>query len=99
VPPKQLLAKTPSNAHETALAMEMAKHHLDDSDQSGDVTPKAIPETIPTTDKYAYAFDIDGVLIRGGEPIPEAIGAMKVLNGQNEYGVKVYYLPRSFLRI
>jgi ribonucleotide monophosphatase NagD (HAD superfamily) len=28
-------------------------------------------------------------LIRGGRPIPEAIEAMKVLNGENEYGMKV----------
>jgi hypothetical protein len=73
--------------------MEMAKYHLaEDSDGvtpdvSGPVTPD---ETgLPTTDKYAFAFDIDGVLIKGGEVIPEAIEAMKVLNGQNEYGIKV----------
>lgn len=41
------------------------------------------------TDKYAFAFDIDGVLIRGGRPIPEAIEAMQVLNGKNAYGVKM----------
>jgi hypothetical protein len=40
-------------------------------------------------DNFAFAFDIDGVLIRGGEPIPEAIEAMKVLNGENEWGVRV----------
>ena len=91
----------PSNAHETALAMEMAKHHLaEDSDIStppvstGATTPES--DQIPTIDKYAFAFDIDGVLIRGGEVIPEAIEAMKVLNGQNEYGMKVYVaLPPS----
>ena len=44
---------------------------------------------IPTADSFAFAFDIDGVLIRGGRPIPEAIEAMKVLNGENEYGMKV----------
>jgi HAD superfamily hydrolase (TIGR01456 family) len=76
--------------------MEMAKYHLaEDSDGvtpdvSGPVTPD---ETgLPTTDKYAFAFDIDGVLIKGGEVIPEAIEAMKVLNGQNEYGIKVPYI-------
>ena len=49
---------------------------------------------IPATDDnvaddFAFAFDIDGVLIRGGRPIPEAIEAMKVLNGENEFGIKV----------
>ena len=40
-------------------------------------------------DGYAFAFDIDGVLVRGGAPIPEAVEAMRILNGENEYGVKV----------
>lgn len=89
----------PSDAHETALAMEMAKHRLaDDSDastppgSSGVTTPDS--DQTPTTDKYAFAFDIDGVLIRGGEVIPEAIEAIKVLNGQNEFNMKVYVLSR-----
>lgn len=74
--------------------MEMAKHHLAEAseattpDESGPVTPD--DSGLATTDKYAFAFDIDGVLIKGGEVIPEAIEAMKVLNGQNEYGIKVY---------
>ncbi|KAK3682892.1 HAD-like domain-containing protein [Podospora appendiculata] len=59
------------------------------------------PATDPTTpviadpdvvDNFAFAFDIDGVLIRGGKPIPEAIEAMKVLNGENEYGIKIPYI-------
>lgn len=40
-------------------------------------------------DNFAFAFDIDGVLVRGGQPIPEAIEAMKMLNGENEYGIRV----------
>ena len=40
-------------------------------------------------ENFAFAFDIDGVLVRGGKAIPEAIEAMKVLNGENEYGIKV----------
>ena len=47
------------------------------------------PLDIPTTNSFAFAFDIDGVLVRGGRPIPEAVEAMKVLNGENEYGLKV----------
>ena len=87
VPPEHM--HSPSHAHETAAALELAKHrlkHLASSD--GTATPSTPPETT-TTDSYAFAFDIDGVLIRGGRPIPEAIEAMKVLNGQNEYGIKV----------
>ena len=96
----------PGNAHETASAMEMAKHHLSDF-ASGETSPydeatpsitttPTTPETeeeekglLRTTGKYAFAFDIDGVLIRGGNVIPEAIDAMKVLNGENEYNIKV----------
>ena len=95
-PPHLMESRT--NAHETAQAMELAKHHLAES--TGDATPEdsqpATPDAsgLATTDKYAFAFDIDGVLIRGGEVIPEAIEAMKVLNGQNQYGIKVYAFPR-----
>lgn len=88
VPPKHLMAKTPSTAHETAAALELAKHHLDD-ESSGQTTPDEPTVSSTTTDKYAFAFDIDGVLIRGGKVIPEAIEAMRVLNGENEYGIKV----------
>lgn len=66
---------------------------------SGESTPPSLasPLTRPITpisqlevaDDFAFAFDIDGVLIRGGEPIPEAIEAMKVLNGENEWGISV----------
>jgi len=87
----------PGNAHEMALALELAKYHLAEH-SSGDNSPLAsppstgqtTPELVPTTtDKYAFAFDIDGVLIRGGKVIPQAIEAMKVLNGQNDLGIKV----------
>ena len=72
--------------------MEMAKHRLAEGDEisppeTGPHTPVEGQQT--TTDKFAFAFDIDGVLIRGGEVIPEAIQAMKLLNGQNTYNIKV----------
>lgn len=85
VPPKHLMA--PSDAHETAAAMEMARHQLED--YSSPMSPPTTPPETTVTDKYAFAFDIDGVLIRGGRPIPEAVEAMKVLNGQNQWGIKV----------
>ncbi|OCL01146.1 HAD superfamily hydrolase-like protein [Cenococcum geophilum 1.58] len=88
VPPKHLMA--PSNANEVATSMEVARHELDDA-VSPSTPPNTPPETL-ITDKYAYAFDIDGVLIRGGKPIPEAVEAMKVLNGENQYGIKVPYI-------
>jgi len=83
----------PSNAHSTAMAMELAKHHLAEGSQAPtpDFTPAGTPDEdeLRITDKYAFAFDIDGVLIKGGDVIPEAIEAMKMLNGQNEYQIKV----------
>lgn len=85
VPPKHLMA--PSDAHETAAAMELARHELEDYSSSS--TTPATPAETTVTDKYAFAFDIDGVLIRGGRPIPEAIEAMQVLNGKNPYGIKM----------
>ena len=73
-------------ANDIAASMELARQEieaitpLEDSDT---------PKESSVTDRYAYAFDIDGVLIRGGRPIPEAVEAMKVLNGQNQYGLKM----------
>lgn len=54
-----------------------------ESDEESDDTPE-----VP----YAFAFDIDGVLLRGGTPIPEAIEAMAVLNGKNERNLKIPYI-------
>ncbi|KAG9229030.1 HAD-like domain-containing protein [Amylocarpus encephaloides] len=64
------------------------------SSSTSPVTPGSpvTPADLPTADTFAFAFDIDGVLIRGGRPIPEAIEAMKMLNGENEYGMKVPYI-------
>lgn len=87
VPPKHLMA--PSSASEVATALELARQHVDAP--ASPTTPPTPPQTT-VTDKYAFAFDIDGVLIRGGRPIPEAIEAMKMLNGENEYGIKVPYI-------
>ena len=88
VPPKHL--QEPSDAHETAKALELAKHRLDEPAVTDeDISAPFTPPVTTTSDSYAFAFDIDGVLIRGGKPIPEAVEAMKVLNGQNQYGIKV----------
>ncbi|CAH2354326.1 hypothetical protein CLIB1423_16S00122 [[Candida] railenensis] len=38
---------------------------------------------------YAFCFDIDGVILRGPDTIPEAVEAMKLLNGGNKYNIKV----------
>ncbi len=80
----------PSNAHEIAAAMEIAKHRMAElgSSDSGLSSPDIPPETT-VTDAYACAFDIDGVLIRGGKPIPKVVKAIKVLNSLNEFGIKV----------
>lgn len=53
------------------------------------ITPPEGEEGALVADSFAFAFDIDGVLVRGGRPIPEAIQAMKVLNGDNEYGIRM----------
>lgn len=38
---------------------------------------------------YAFCFDIDGVILRGPDTIPASIEAMKLLNGENKYNIKV----------
>ncbi|EFQ97143.1 hypothetical protein MGYG_00186 [Nannizzia gypsea CBS 118893] len=94
VPPKHLMASTA--AYETAKSIGVAKYHLEEENSSAEATPRAVsPVTgvpVTATDRYAFAFDIDGVLIRGGKPIPAAVEALKVLNGENQYGVKVPYI-------
>lgn len=78
----------PEEDAEVAGGIELARRQMQglkvsDEDFSIDFTPTQV------TDKYAFAFDIDGVLIKGGQVIPEAIQAMKMLNGQNSRGIKV----------
>ncbi|RDL40293.1 putative cat eye syndrome critical region protein 5 [Venustampulla echinocandica] len=91
-----------------AASIETARHeldamHLENEPTSSSTTPEmsnspATPGSpvnmteLSTADSFAFAFDIDGVLVRGGRPIPEAIEAMRVLNGENEYGMKVPYI-------
>jgi len=58
-------------------------------DESPLTPPEGEEEEMLVADSFAFAFDIDGVLVRGGRAIPEAMKAMKVLNGENKYGIKV----------
>ncbi|KAJ5834933.1 HAD-superfamily hydrolase subfamily IIA CECR5 [Penicillium robsamsonii] len=70
----------------------MAKpEEVSSTDTSPINTPMPHPPQV-TCDDFALAFDIDGVLIKGGEPIPAAVEAMKYINGENEYGCKVPYI-------
>ncbi|EGW32193.1 phosphatidyl synthase [Spathaspora passalidarum NRRL Y-27907] len=41
---------------------------------------------------YAFCFDIDGVILRGPDTIPQAVDAIKLLNGENKYNIKVPYV-------
>ncbi|KAA8565043.1 hypothetical protein MFRU_008g01270 [Monilinia fructicola] len=84
-----------------AASLENARNELNfinlEEEESSSSSPDSpasplTPAEIPTADSFAFAFDIDGVLIRGGRPIPEAIEAMRMLNGENEYGVRVPYI-------
>lgn len=74
---------------------ELNATNLEEEDEQSSSSPDSpatplTPADVPTADSFAFAFDIDGVLIRGGRPIPEAIEAMRMLNGENEYGVRMY---------
>ncbi|CAD6499455.1 BgTH12-03571 [Blumeria graminis f. sp. triticale] len=86
-----------------AASMESARNELaalnleyyDSPPSSGSSSLTGSPKNranLATADSFAFAFDIDGVLVRGGRPIPAAIEAMKVLNGENEYGIKIPYI-------
>ena len=85
VPPKHFMA---SPSHIPKLS-EKVFHEQSSSTESSPInTPMHHPPSV-TTDDFALAFDIDGVLMKGGQPIPEAVEAMKYINGENPYGVKV----------
>lgn len=106
VPERLILSRSQSYHAGFAASMEAARVELqnmnleDESPELSSPSTTGTPATpsspltpaadAPSADSFAFAFDIDGVLIRGGRPIPEAIEAMKILNGENEYGVKMY---------
>lgn len=43
----------------------------------------------PRVASYAFCFDIDGVILRGPDTIPVAKDAIRMLNGDNKYNIKV----------
>lgn len=49
-------------------------------------------EKVAAAKNMAFAFDIDGVLCHGNEPIEEAKEALRMLNGDNELGIKIPYI-------
>lgn len=46
----------------------------------------------PRVASYAFAFDIDGVLVRGPETLSHGVEAIKYLDGENPYNIKVPYI-------
>lgn len=46
----------------------------------------------PRIASYAFAFDIDGVLLNGPNTIPQAPSAIRMLNGDNKYRIHVPYI-------
>ena len=106
VVPERLMHRRSKTHHGSfAASMETARNELaatnleEDAVSTCSSSSAATPGTpgspmtpleLPTVDSFAFAFDIDGVLIRGGRPIPEAVEALKMLNGENEYGIRVY---------
>lgn len=44
------------------------------------------PEKVAAVKNMAFAFDIDGVLVHGNNPIQEGRDTLKMLNGDNELG-------------
>ena len=94
--PTQTRGKKGSNK----MAAELVKKHLDHRNVP---TEDGIPLVsnapgVGVSDRIAFAFDIDGVLMKGGKPVPEGIEALRYLNGQNPYGMRVYvYFIPPFL--
>lgn len=83
-------AETPSLC-ETAPSLSPARSGTPSTPETEATTPGSSTED-EVADSFAFAFDIDGVLVRGGRAIPEALEAMKALNGENKYGIKIPYI-------
>ena len=85
-PPEDM--KEPCDANGTAARLERARKSIDET-ASDRATPEVEQPDQSGTDKFAIAFDIDGILVKGGKALPESISAMKYINGDNPYGVKM----------
>ncbi|KAI0006857.1 HAD-superfamily hydrolase [Xylariaceae sp. FL0662B] len=86
-------AENASDSSENAPSLSSTSGASSSPESDGDLSPITPPVSDDAVaDSFAFAFDIDGVLVRGGRAIPEAIQAMKVLNGENEYGIKIPYI-------
>lgn len=73
------------------MAAELVKKHLDHRNvPTEDGIPLVSNTPGDVSDRIAFAFDIDGVLMKGGKPVPQGIEALRYLNGQNPYGMRVY---------
>lgn len=90
VPPKYLMA--PSGDGDFIPSVKKTKNHeeavFSEEEYFQPDTPLSTPP-MTTSNDFALAFDIDGVLLRGGNPIPEAVDAMKYINGENPFGMRV----------
>jgi hypothetical protein len=86
VPPASYMAST---IPETLAKARAHADLVDDETSSDDESSASIKSVVPN---YAFAFDIDGVLLKGGHVIPEAKEAMQYLNGNNPDGIKVPYI-------
>lgn len=54
-------------------------------------------DQIAIIEKYTFAFDIDSILICGGKMISETIEAIKLLNRQNKFKIKMYVASSSLI--
>ncbi|KAJ6443416.1 phosphatidyl synthase [Purpureocillium lavendulum] len=84
----------PSDGSTTPSSPDLASDSSRAVSVSSIPTPNSPVSPTSVADSFVFAFDIDGVLVRGGKAIPEAIQAMRVLNGENEFGIHV---PHIFL--
>lgn len=55
-------------------------------------TQQSSARVVVAAKNMAFAFDIDGVLVRGNRLIPEAHRALQILNGDNSLSLKIPYI-------
>ncbi|OLL25734.1 putative CDP-alcohol phosphatidyltransferase class-I family protein [Neolecta irregularis DAH-3] len=74
-----------------ACPVDHARQQVDEGIFSSGSSVSDVSTESPKVE-FAVAFDIDGVLLKGGEVIPEAKEALRMLNGENEDGIVVPYI-------
>lgn len=85
-----------SSVHDNGFLNSSILHHNQYENNIPTISLSSAEPVAPITHKrvapYCFAFDIDGVILKGPTLIPEAKKAVALLNGENKYNIIVPYI-------